>query len=361
MRRRDFLKTTGAAAAAATATTGAAHAIVAGARAEVAALGVAKGLKELRLAMPWPDTVAGPADQAFRVAQRISAMSDGRYRIVLVPGAANGLAAVRAGEADLYFASELGHLDAHKVLAYFAGLPGDRGLEPRHLAAWMLVGGGQALWDDFAGDFGVKAMLAGHLGDEPRLLATRRIETMSELAGEKAAVDGLARDVVRGLGMEPATVAMSEVAGGLRSGELLAAEVGGATTTHFSGVAGSAPYWSGTAINRHGAALSLGVSRTLWDSLPIGDQMIFETAAAAELQLAIAEDEAHRRLLAPAPPATRTWPFAADLARTITRVADAVVAHVAAADAQSQRINAAYVGFRHMALGDAALESRPGA
>lgn len=356
MRRRDFLKTTGAAAAATAATGAAAHAGLSEAskRADIAAPAVAKGLQQLRLAMPWDDAATGPADQAHRLAQRITAMSDGRYRVVFAPAAANGFAAVCAGEADLYFANELDHLDAHKVLAYFAGLPGDRGLEPHHLAAWMLVGGAQTLWDDIAGDFGIKAMLAGHTGDAARLVATRRIDTMSQLASEKVAVAGLARDVVRGLGMEPAALAPSKVADALGRGEVLAAELGGALTSHAMGLATAAPYWTGTAINRHGAGLSLGLRRTFWDGLTAGDQTIFATAAAAELQLAIAEDETHRRLLAPTPPAASTWPLAEDLARAITRVADAVVAHVAASDAQAQRVNAAYVGFRRIALGDQA-------
>jgi TRAP-type mannitol/chloroaromatic compound transport system substrate-binding protein len=354
MRRRDFLKTTGAAAAATAATGTVAHAGLKDVprQAEVAAPAVGKGVKELRLAMPWTDAAAGPADQAHRLAQRITAMSEGRYRITFAPATSNGFAAVRAGEADLYFASELDHLDAHKVLAYFAGLPGERGLEPRHLAAWMLVGGAQTLWDDIAGDFGVKAMLAGHSGGAARLVATRHIATMSELAGEKVAVAGLARDVVRGFGLEPAALAPSEVAGALARGDVLAAELGGAITSHAMGLTAAAPYWTGAAINRHGAALSLGVRRAFWDGLTPGDQTIFATAAAAELQLAIAEDETHRGLLAPLPPAASTWTVGADLTRAITRVADAVVAHVAATDAQAQRVNAAYVGFRRIALGD---------
>jgi TRAP-type mannitol/chloroaromatic compound transport system substrate-binding protein len=356
MRRRDFLKTTGAAAAAATSATGAAAAhiglIDAPKRADTAAPAVVKGLQELRLAMPWADAAAGPADQAHRLAQRITAMSEGRYRITFAPGTANGMAAVRAGEADLYFASEHDHLDAHRVLAYFAGLPGNRGLEPRHLAAWMLVGGAQDLWDDIAGDFGVKAMLAGHTGGEARFVATKRIESMSELAGTSASVAGLARDVVRGIGLEAAALAPAQIAGALSRGEVLAAEVGGALTSHAMGVSAAAPYATGTAINRHGAALSLGLRRDFWDGLSPTDQTIFATAAAAELQLAIAEDETHRRMLAPTPSAADTWPLSADLARAINRVADAVVAHVAAADAPAQRVNAAHVGFRRIALGE---------
>ncbi|HEX9881653.1 MAG TPA: hypothetical protein VGA65_04010 [Hyphomicrobium sp.] len=362
MDRRAFLKTTGAAAAAATAA-GAASAAAderkLADRAEVAAPAVATGLRELRLAMAWPDSVAGPADQAHRLAQRIAALSGGRYRIVVVPGADNGLASVRAGEADLYYGSEHDHLDQHRALAYFAGLPGERGIAARHLTAWMLVGGGQSLWDELAGDFGIKAMLAGHSGDQSRFLATRRVEAMSALAGEKVSVTGLARDVVRGFGLEPVTVAAADLAGAMASGGILAAEWGGALTSHSLGLTAAAPYAVGASINRHGSALSLGMRRTAWDRLGSADQAIFSAAAEAELQLALAEDEAHRRLLAPQASADRTWPLAHELHRSICRVADAVVAQVAASDGHAQRINAGYTAFRRLMLGDDAVESVP--
>ncbi len=364
MDRREFLRTTGAAAAAATTATAAtADAVVrpgtpkpgtvpSPAVAPAVAPTVAKGVKELRFAIAWPDTVAGPADQARRLGARIAAMSDGRYRIDFVPGVADGLAAVRAGDADLYYATEHDHLDAHRALAYFAGLPGDRGIAPRHLVAWMLVGGGQALWDDLAADFGVKAMLAGHLGDRSCFVATRRVSAMRELAGQKVSVMGLGRDVVRGFGLEPVSVDTSDLADAMVRGDILAAERGGAIASHSLGLMTAAPYSAGTSINRHGSALSLGMRRSMWERLPAADQAIFTAAAATETQLALAEDETHRRLLYPAPSREATWPLAGELERAIARVADAVVAHLAASDPHAQRINAAFVAFRRVALGD---------
>jgi TRAP-type mannitol/chloroaromatic compound transport system substrate-binding protein len=359
MDRRAFLKSTGAAAAAAT-TASTASAVAdedKPHRGEVAAPAVATGRRELRLVMAWPDSVSGPADQAHRLAQRIAAMSDGRYRIIVTPDAANGFATVRAGDADLFHGSEHDHLDQHRALAYFAGLPGDRGVGARHLTTWMLVGGGQSLWDELAGDFGIKAMLAGHSGDQSRFLATRPIEAMSELAGAKVSVTGLACDVVRGFGLEPATVGAANLSEALTSGDILAAEWGGALTSHSLGLTTAAPFAVGTSINRHGSALSLGMRRALWESLGPADQAIFSAAAAAELQLALAEDEAHRRLLAPPAPAERTWPLAQELHRVICRVADAVVAQVAASDSHAQRINAGYTVFRRVVLGEDAGES----
>src|SRR5262245_49779017 len=110
MDRREFLKTTGAAAALAGTAAGAAEAAT---PATIAAPAVVSGTRELRMAMAWPDSVAGLADQAWRLAQRIATMSDGRYRVVFTPDVRDTLTAVRAGDADLYHATESDHLDAH--------------------------------------------------------------------------------------------------------------------------------------------------------------------------------------------------------------------------------------------------------
>ena len=346
MDRREFLKSTGAAAAAATVATSAVAETATSAQASVAAPALASGVKELRLAFPWPDGVAGPADLARRLGQRLTTMSAGRYRIAFIAGIDNGLAAVRAGEADLYYASEHDHLAAHRALAYFAGLPGDRGVAARDLAAWMRLGGGQPLWDELAAELGVKAMLAGHTGERPCFLASRRVSDMRELAGGKVAVAGLARDVVRGFGLEAAALPLAGVADALARGELLAAECGGAITSYALGLSRAARQSTGLNVNRHGSAIALGLRRSWWEGLPASDQAMFAAAAAAEYELAIAEEEAHRRFLYPEPEADKTWPLARELAPALLRVADAVVAHVAAGDRHAQRINASYAAFQ---------------
>jgi len=253
---------------------------------------------------------------------------------------------VRAGAADLYFARAHDHVETHRGFAYFAGLPGDRGLSPQHLQTWISLGGGQALWDELAGDLGIKPLLAAHTGARSYLVANERIDSMAALAGRKAHVAGLARDVARGLGLEPSKIAPAQLSGALQRGDILAAECGGAIINYALGLNATAPYWSGTSIHRNGTALFLAVRRDLWEGLPDSDQAALTAAAAAEYQLSLAEEEAHRHMLFPEPPPERTWPLAAELSHAIRRVADAVVAHAAGADAQTRRINDSYAAFR---------------
>lgn len=230
MDRREFLKTTGAAAAAVAATQ--AVATEAGAAQASAAPAVSTGLKELRLAIPFNDGFAGPADYARRLARNIGDLSAGRIRVAPAFGIANAADAVRAGDADLFFDMADSQLDMHRAFAYFAGLPGDQGVSPRDLQTWITVGGGQALWDDLAAETDVKPLLAAHTGSQSLMLATRHVEAMATLAGRKTHVTGLARDVAQGLGLEVVSLPADAIAAAMRAGEIEIAECGGAIVSY---------------------------------------------------------------------------------------------------------------------------------
>ncbi len=343
MDRREFLKSTGAAAAATAAATTQAVATEAGISQAPAA---GKGLKELRLAIPFNDGFAGPADNAHRLARTIGELSAGRIRITPEFGIANAADAVRAGDADLFFDMADSHLDMHRAFAYFSGLPGDQGVPPRDLQTWIAVGGGQALWDDLAAEADVKPLLAGHTGSQSLMLATRRVDAMATLAGRKALFTGLARDVAKGLGLDVVTLPADAIATAMRTGDIEIAECGGAIVNYALQIPPAAPYLAGTSINQNGRAMVLGVRRALWDRLDASEQNLLSAAAAAEFQLSLSEEEAHRPMLYPTPGPDRVWPIAAELNHAIQRVAAAVVAHAAGTDAKSRRIAASYAAFR---------------
>ncbi|MFN3624595.1 MAG: hypothetical protein ACK4TP_11090 [Hyphomicrobium sp.] len=347
MDRREFLKSTGAAAAA----TAAAATGTANAEAAPSAPAVGLGLRELRLAMSCGDGFAGQADWAHRLARNINELSGGRFRVMPAFGVADPAAAVCAGDADLCFDTAGALIDIHRGFAYFAGLPGDLGLTPRRLQTWIAVGGGQALWDDLAHDVGLKPLLAAHTGPQSLMLASTRISSMAALAGIKVQVGGLARDVARGLGMDVVSVAPGELASAMQHGSVQVAECGGAILSYALGLPAVAPFSTGAGISQNGTSMYLGVRNSVWDSLSPGDQAVLATAANSEFQLSLAEEEAHRYLLYPAPTADRVWPIAADLAHAIERVAAAVVAHTAGADARSRRIADSHAAFKRSAAG----------
>ncbi len=339
MDRREFLKSTGAAAAAATAVTTAAEA-------SPAAPSVGKGVRELRVAIACEDGFAGPADWARRLTRNLVDLGGGRFHVVPVFGVTDAAASVRAGEAELCFDTANSLLDIHRGFAYFAGLPGEQGLAPRDLQTWISFGGGQALWDDLADDAGLKPLLAAHTGAQSLLLSTRRVDHAAALGGMKAHVGGLARDVARGLGMDAVTLPQAQLAQAMANGDVEIAECGGAIASYAAGLLRTAPYSAGTSINQNGTSMYLGVSRTVWDSLGAADQALLAHAASSEFQQSVAEEEAHRHMLFPAPAPDRVWPIAADLAHAIARVSAAVVAHAAGTDAKSRRIADSFSAFQ---------------
>lgn len=352
MDRREFLKSTGAAAAAgATAT---ASTAASAAQPALAAPHLSKGLKELLLASPWPGETTGLADQASRLARRIEIATNRRYRVRLMPCRTGGLEAVMMADADLYHGTEHHHLGFHPAFAFFAGLPFFTGLDAPDLEAWLTVGGGQELWDELAGEFNVKPMLAGHTGRWPGLWSRRAIDSLADLAGAPVCVMGLGRDVMRGIGADPVVVSSADIAPALDSGEIAAAEWGGALQSLAAGLPQVAKHLTGFGINTSGTAISFGVRASLWARMDAADRAIFEAAAAAEYRLALAEARAHEfmvRELFVDTFGVSLAPFPDDVSGALSRVADAVVAHVAGHDEQAQAINASYMAFRRAVSG----------
>ncbi|WP_295555475.1 hypothetical protein [uncultured Hyphomicrobium sp.] len=352
MDRREFLITSGGAAVAATSS--------AAAHAEgpfPAAVADGQGIP-LKLSMPWADTPQGPADGVRRLARRIEAMTGGRYRIEVV-AQGSGL----ASEADLVHGSAHDFAPLHPAFAYFAGLPGSGGLEPRDFAHWISVGGGQMLWDDLAGRHGWKPLLAGHSGDTPPLWSREPIARLNDLAGQRISAPGLGADVARALGAEVHdTLAPHEAATALASGSVFAAEAGGLLTCFAAGLPHAARYGTGTGLNGHGTALSLHIRQPVWERFSEADKAIFAAAAAEEYQLSLAEARAHagvtRQVLATYM-RVKLAPWPADITDALGRVAEATIAHVAGRDAIAARIDQSYMAFRSMLSGAPLPERSP--
>lgn len=308
----------------------------------------------LKLAMPWTDTPQGPADSARRLARRFESMTDRRYRIEVVADRA---------DADLVHDSTHSFLHLNPAFAYFAGLPGSSGLEPQDLAHWIAIGGGQMLWDDLAGEYGWKPLLAGHAGDAPPLWSREPVTGLNDLAGRRISAPGLGADVARALGAEAHdALTPHEAAAALAAGTVHACEAGGLLTSFACGVAQSSRHATGRGFSGHGAALSLNVRLPVWDRLSEADKAILAAAAAEEFQLSLAEARAHggltRRALESRFGVTfAPWP--ADVAEALDRVAEATIAHVAGRDEGSARIDQSYMAFRSMLSGAPAPRRTP--
>lgn len=342
MDRRSFLKSTGAVATAATA-----GVATAAAAEPVAAPAIASGVRELTVAVAWADAVAGPADDAHRLLHRIVTASEGRYgfRVHPVPpGGGIPLEMVAKGDADLYFASDNDHVGLDPAFAWFAGLPGRMGLDPDDHEAWLIAAGGELLWDDLAGEHGIKPLLAGHLGSPAGLWSMQPIREPNNLAGLTIAAEGLAREVARGLG---ATTATGRV-GAAGTMPVEAAQGFGLATDFALGLPKAGWRYHTGGLAPAGATVTLGVARRVWDALSIGDRALFAGLATIAWREAVA---GHRLQHRPGLDALRhafdTTPESMphEVSRHIDGVSGAVVAHAAQSSPRARAIDGSLTAY----------------
>lgn len=370
MQRREFLKTTGAAAIAAPATvlaasdTAATHAQAAEpARAALDTPSIHAGLRTLRLHSPLLDARGSAGDQARRLAHRLATAADGRWHLErAAPDTAadrpraSSLVAVASGHADLSLdlASEVPVRRPDD--AYFAGLPGGIGMDAAALDGWLRAGGGQELWDELMGEIGAKPLLAGCTGAAPTLWSRTPIETTADLGGRAVALSAAGAMVADALGMVVRTTE-TEPVDALATGAIDIAETPDASVATRHRFAGAAPYGYASPFAHHGQTIALHVRRALWDTMTAGDRALLEGIAAEALAVAHADHAADRVM------AAMVWaaspgllpslrPLAADVGPAVRTLAATVVAEAAANAAITRRIDASYMAFRRATLTD---------
>ncbi len=332
MDRRDFLKSTGGLAAVASG--------CASVSSSAAALPAA-ARPAFTVAIPWSAHHAGLAADAHRLARKIEAALGGEAAIEIRHG--------DAAPADFTVTFVHSATARHPAFAYFGGLPGTESLPPRELESWLTTGGGQHLWDALAERHGVKPLLAGHTGSNTVLWSRTPIATPEDLAGRRIVVRGLDADVIRALGAVAITGDETVLEDALSDPATDAVLWGSLVHAAALDIPRRYPHGLAGALGSAGACLSLNIDLEIWNSLPAAKQTAIAAAANSEFHATLADCEATRAAVEEA----LTTMQAAKISRpstalmaAISRIAAAVVAHAAAFDETSSRIDRAYAGYR---------------
>jgi TRAP-type mannitol/chloroaromatic compound transport system substrate-binding protein len=340
MDRRNFLRTTGAAAVAAGAAAAPARASEVPAENAQPAPVTRPGARLLTLASERAPEPAGFGPD--RLAHRIETATDGRYRIEIAHDNA---------DADLTYGNAWRHSKLHPAFAFFAGLPFAQGLDASAQHTWLAVGGGEMLWDELAAEHGFKPLLAGHTGASAGVWAGARLETTADFAGTNMHVAGLAADVLRALGATPVEVAPHELRSALAGGRIQAAEWLGPLAAAAPDLQPLAQRLYEPGFHRGGMLLSLAVRKGLWETIGAADRAIFDACAAQEYHLALADARAHA-LIAGQIEAPAKWPVRLAWPDTVSDALDQalaeVVERIAASDPSARRIHDSYQAFRHL-------------
>ena len=253
-----------------------------------------------RMITSWPRNLPGPGVTAQRLADRITAMSDGAIEVSLfaageIVGAFEVLDAVSANVADLGHTASVFWSGKMPSAPFFLAVP--FGLTPLEHTAWIEHGGGQALWDELYGDFGIKPYLAGNTGMSMGGWFKNEIHETADLKGLKFRMPGLGGEMYKPMGVVQVSLPPGEILPALQSGAIDAAEFAGPSSDLALGFHKAAPFYYGPGIHEPNGSGECIVNKKALDALPPSLKAVVENACRSEAAYALAEAD-HRNAAA---------------------------------------------------------------
>jgi len=279
MKRRDVLKG------------GVAAALATGATAVSAPALAAKRI-EITMVSTWPRDFPGLGTGAQRFAERLTAMTDGRIKVNYFAAgervkAFDSFDEVASGNAQMYHAADYYWKGKHPGWAYFTAVP--FGMTYTEINAWIQWGGGQALWDELAGGYGLKCLPCGNTGVQMGGWFRKEMHSASDFKGLKMRMPGLGGDVIAKLGASPVSLPGGQIYENLVSGAIDATEWVGPWNDSFMKFYEAAKYYYYPGMHEPAAQLSLGINKKFWDGLSKSDQTIITAAAEVENSIMMSE------------------------------------------------------------------------
>lgn len=244
-----------------------------------------QGLPEIewQMATSWPvslDTIYGGAEV---FAQRVNAMTGGKFRIT--PRAAGELApglevlnvvqegAVQCGHTASYY-----YIGKSPVTAFGTALP--FGLTARQQNAWLYEGGGLEMMQEiYAERFNTIQFPAGNTGLQMGGWFNKEITSLADMEGLKMRIPGLGGQVMDRLGVTVQVLPGGEIFQALQTGTIDAAEWVGPYDDEKLGFQRAAQFYYYPGWWEPGPTLEVQINLDEWNNLPEEYQEICKTAA----------------------------------------------------------------------------------
>ena len=252
----------------------------------LAAPAIAQERKVITIVSTWPRDFPGLGTSAQRLAERITEMSEGRLTTEYFAagervGAFDVFDEVAAGNSEAYVGTEYYWIGKHPAYAYFTTVP--FGMTVTEWNAWIKFGNGQALWDELAGDFGLKGIPCGATGTQAGGWFNKEIESPDDLKGLKMRIPGLGGTVMSKLGASTVSLPGSQIYENLVSGAVDATEWVGPFNDYFMKFYEAAQYYYTAGMHEPGGAVALGFNASFWGSLTDWEKQVLIAAGNEEL------------------------------------------------------------------------------
>ena len=258
----------------------------------ISAPAIAKSILKWKMITTWPKNFPGLGTGAQRFAKRLTDMSDGRFQVSYFASgervkAFDSFDEVASGNAQIYHAADYYWKGKHPGWAYFTSVP--FGLTYVEYNAWIRFGGGQALWDELAGEYGLQNFVCGNTGVQMGGWFNKEINSANDLKGLKMRIPGLGGDVMAKLGASPVSLPGGQIYENLVSGAIDATEWVGPWNDEIMKFYEAAKYYYFPGMHEPGSALAAGCNKSWLTSLPASDQLMIEAAAAMENDVMMSE------------------------------------------------------------------------
>jgi len=233
----------------------------------------------------WGRDFPGLGLSAQRLAARIPEVSNGAIQTEYFAagervGAFDSFDEVASGNSDAYIAADYYWRGKHPAFAYFTAVP--FGMTATEHNAWIKFGGGQELWDEVAGEFGIKSLLVGSTGTQAGGWFNKEINSPDDLQGLKMRIPGLGGTVMSKLGVSTVSLPGGQIYENLVSGAVDATEWVGPYNDYFMKFYEAAKYYYTAGMHEPGAMLALGMNKTWWDARSDYEKAVITTCAMEE-------------------------------------------------------------------------------
>ncbi|WP_448573301.1 TRAP transporter substrate-binding protein [Trichothermofontia sp.] len=304
-----------------------------------------------QMATSWPTSLDTLFGAAQTLAERVSAMTNGRFTIEpaaageIVPGL-QVLDAVQAGTVQCGHSASYYYIGKNSALAFGTCVP--FGLNAQQQNAWLYYGGGLEAMNKIYSDFNVIAFPAGNTGVQMGGWFKREVNTVSDLNGLKMRIPGLGGEVLARLGVNVQVLPGGEIFLALDRGAIDAAEWVGPYDDEKLGLHDAAEFYYYPGWWEPGSSFDLTINRTAWQQLPQEYQAVVETAAAyTNIDCLSKYDarnpEALARLLAKG---TKLRPYSRDILTAAQRTAVDLLEEKATANPSFREIYEPWKTFR---------------
>ena len=266
MKRRGFLKK------AAVGATGVAAATI-------GAPAISQGRQEIVMVSSWGRGAPALGTNAEVFAQRLTDATDGRLNVQYFAagervGAFASFDEVASGNAHIYHAATYYWKGKHPGLNYFSSVP--FGMIVPEFEGWMRWLGGQELFDELTAEFGIKGILGGNTGVQMGGWFRKEINSVDDMQGLKFRMPGLGGDVLAKIGASPVSLPGSQIYENLISGAIDGTEWATPFMDSSMKFWEVAKYYYYPGLHEPGTALTFGMNKSWWDSLPKSDQTLIE-------------------------------------------------------------------------------------